>query len=59
VYDASKDNGWNYCDPMVVCFHTGTEKGIRKQWEENKGELTKDRKSGVERLVKLIGSTKR
>lgn len=42
VYDVIKDNGWNWRDPMVGFFRTGTEEDIRKRWEENKGELTRD-----------------
>jgi hypothetical protein len=42
VYDVIKDNGWNWRDPAVGFFRTGTEEDIRKRWEESKGELTRD-----------------
>jgi len=32
VYDVIKDNGWNWRDPMVGFFRTGTEEDIRKRW---------------------------
>ncbi|KIM39552.1 hypothetical protein M413DRAFT_29270 [Hebeloma cylindrosporum] len=42
AYDVIKDNGWNWRDPAVEFFRTGTEEDIRKRWEESKGELTRD-----------------
>ncbi|KAF9485516.1 hypothetical protein BDN70DRAFT_927457 [Pholiota conissans] len=42
VFDLSKDNGWNWRDPAVGFYQTGTEEDIRKKWEESKGDLTKD-----------------
>ena len=42
VYDLAKDNGWNWRDPAVGFYQTGTEEDIRKRWEDSKGELTRD-----------------
>ncbi|KDR80972.1 hypothetical protein GALMADRAFT_136042 [Galerina marginata CBS 339.88] len=42
VFDVVKDNGWNWRDPAVAFYRTDTEEDIRKRWEENKGELTRD-----------------
>ncbi|KAH9479173.1 Nucleolar protein 8 [Psilocybe cubensis] len=42
VYDIAKDNGWNWRDPAVGFYRTGTEEDIKKRWEESKGDLTRD-----------------
>lgn len=42
VYDLAKDNGWNWRDPAVGFYQTGTEEDIRKRWEDGKGDLTRD-----------------
>jgi hypothetical protein len=42
VFDLAKDNGWNWRDPAVGFYRTGTEEDIRKRWEESKVELTRD-----------------
>jgi len=42
VFDLVKDNGWNWRDPAVGFYRTGTEEDIRKRWEESKGDLTRD-----------------
>ncbi|KAF8961505.1 hypothetical protein BDZ97DRAFT_1905505 [Flammula alnicola] len=42
VYDLARDNGWNWRDPAVGFYRTGTEEDIRKRWEDSKGELTRD-----------------
>ena len=41
IFDLIKDNHWNWRDPSVGFYRTGTEDDIRKRWEEGKGELTK------------------
>lgn len=42
VFDLAKDNRWNWRDPEVGFYRTGTEDDIRKRWEESKGDLTRD-----------------
>ncbi|KAF8803942.1 hypothetical protein BYT27DRAFT_7108757 [Phlegmacium glaucopus] len=42
VFDLIKDNHWNWRDPSVGFYRTGTEEDIRKRWEEGKSELTKE-----------------
>ncbi|KAF8159238.1 hypothetical protein B0H34DRAFT_702623 [Crassisporium funariophilum] len=42
VFDLIKDNGWNWRDPAVGFYRTGTEEDIRRRWEESKGELTRE-----------------
>jgi len=42
IFDLIKDNHWNWRDPSVAFYRTGTEDEIRKRWEEGKRELTKD-----------------
>ena len=42
IFDLIKDNHWNWRDPLVGFYRTGTEDDIRKRWEEGKGGLTKE-----------------
>ena len=42
IFDLIKDNHWNWRDPSVGFYRTGTEDDIRKRWEEGKSELTKE-----------------
>lgn len=42
VFDLIKDNHWNWRDPLVGFYRTGTDEDIRKRWEEGKSELTKE-----------------
>jgi len=42
IFDLIKDNHWNWRDPSVGFYRTGTEEDIRKRWEEGKSELTKE-----------------
>ena len=42
IFDLIKDNHWNWRDPLVGFYRTGTEGDIRKRWEEGKGDLTKE-----------------
>lgn len=42
VYDIAKENGWNWRDPAVGFYRTGTDEDIKKRWEDSKGDLTKD-----------------
>jgi len=42
IFDLIKDNHWNWRDPSVGFYRTGTEDDIRKRWEEAKSELTKE-----------------
>ena len=42
IFDLIKDNYWNWRNPLVGFYHTGSEDDIRKRWEEGKSELTKE-----------------
>ncbi|KAG2012189.1 hypothetical protein CC2G_012224 [Coprinopsis cinerea AmutBmut pab1-1] len=42
IFDVIKDNRWDWCDPGVKFYKTSTEEEIRKDWEEKKGDLTRD-----------------
>jgi hypothetical protein len=42
LFDLIKDNHWNWRNPSVGFYRTGTEDDIRKRWEEGKSELTKE-----------------
>lgn len=42
LFDVAKENKWDWRDPEVGFFRTGTEEDIRKKWEEEKVELTKE-----------------
>jgi hypothetical protein len=42
IFDLIKDNHWNWRDPSVGFYRTGTEDDIRKRWEEEKSELTQE-----------------
>lgn len=42
IFDVARENKWNWRDPDVGFFRTGTEEDIRKGWEERKVELTKE-----------------
>jgi hypothetical protein len=42
IFDLIKDNHWNWRDPTVGFYRTGTEDDIRKRWEDGKSELTKE-----------------
>ena len=42
IFDLIKDNHWNWRDPTVGFYRTGTEDDIRKRWEEGKSGLTKE-----------------
>jgi hypothetical protein len=41
LFDVARDNGWNWRDPAVQFYRTGTEEDIRKRWEGEKVELTR------------------
>ncbi|TFK37040.1 hypothetical protein BDQ12DRAFT_699252 [Crucibulum laeve] len=40
LFDLAKEGGWNWRDPAFGFYRTDTEEGIRKRWEEQRGELT-------------------
>ena len=42
IFDLIKDNHWNWRDPSVGFYRTGTEDDIRRRWEEGKSDLTKE-----------------
>lgn len=53
IFDLVKDNGWNWRDPAVGFYRTGTEEDIKKRWEESKGDLTRDWKRRCREAAKV------
>ncbi|KAF9563564.1 hypothetical protein CPC08DRAFT_792891 [Agrocybe pediades] len=53
VFDLVKDNGWNWRDPSVGFYRTGTDEDIKKRWEESKGDLTRDWKRRCREAAKV------
>lgn len=42
LFDVARENGWNWRDENVGFWRTGTEEDIRKRWEGEKVELTRE-----------------
>ncbi|KAF8888104.1 hypothetical protein BD779DRAFT_1611399 [Infundibulicybe gibba] len=42
LFDIAKDNGWHWRDSNLGFYRTGAEEDIKKRWEDNKVELTKE-----------------
>jgi len=53
LFDVAKERGWNWRDPSVGFYRTETEDGIRKRWEESKGELTREWKKRSKEASKM------
>lgn len=53
LFDIAKDNHWNWRDPSVGFYRTGTEDEIRKKWEEERGELTRGWKKRCKEAMKI------
>jgi hypothetical protein len=42
LFDIARENGWNWRDPNVGFWRTGTEEEIKERWEGQKVELTRE-----------------
>ncbi|KAH6915634.1 hypothetical protein BKA70DRAFT_465787 [Coprinopsis sp. MPI-PUGE-AT-0042] len=53
IWDVIKDNRWDWMDPSTKFYRTATEDEIRKEWEEKKGDLTRDWKKRAREAGKM------
>ncbi|KAF9006198.1 hypothetical protein BDQ17DRAFT_1352940 [Cyathus striatus] len=56
LFDLAKENGWNWRDPKVGFFKNATEDGVRKEWEEKRGDLTQDWKRRWREAGRPVGN---
>ncbi|TFK20277.1 hypothetical protein FA15DRAFT_759512 [Coprinopsis marcescibilis] len=52
-FDVIKDNKWDWADSDVSFYRTKSEDEIRKDWEDKKGDLTRDWKKRAREAGKL------
>lgn len=42
LFDVARENKWSWRDPNIGFYRTGTDEDIKKKWEEEKVELTRE-----------------